>query len=317
MSNEQGGAPAPQATEAPVANAQENLNIEDALSGEESSENLEASSGKEGSKTKKVEEQKALEKKIKKLKLKVDGEEIEEEVDLDNDEYLTRQLQLAKMAQKRAQSYSQLEKEVTDFINLLRSNPKKALASEIVGLDVKKLAAEIIEEEIERSQKSPEALEKERLEEELKALKEEREKELEESRKKALAEKQQQDFERYDMLFEKALSTTDLPKSPYVVKRMADWMLLGLEHGIEVEPQEVANLIREEMQQELNQMFELMPEEVIEKFVGEKNFDRVRKKKLAAAKSKKAEAKPIIQEQKTEEKQELKKIKMKDFFGNF
>jgi hypothetical protein len=303
-----GSVPAPQAE---VVNSSENS--DEALEASpESQENVESAENPEASK-----EQKQLEKKIKKLKLKVDGEEFEEEVDLDNDEYLVRQLQLAKMAQKRAQAYSQLEKEVTDFINQLRSNPKKALASDIVGLDVKKLAAEIIEEEIERSQKSPEALEKERLEEELKQLKEERERENEERRKRELAERQQKEFERYDMLFEKALKGTDLPKTPYVVKRMADWMLLGLENGIELEPQEVANLIRDEMQQDLNQMFELMPEEVIEKFIGEKNFERVRKKKLAAAKSKKLESKPIIQEQKDEQKQEVKKIKMKDFFGNF
>jgi hypothetical protein len=303
-----GSVPAPQAE---VVNSSENSD-EVLEASSESQENVESAENPEASK-----EQKQLEKKIKKLKLKVDGEEFEEEVDLDNDEYLVRQLQLAKMAQKRAQAYSQLEKEVTDFINQLRSNPKKALASDIVGLDVKKLAAEIIEEEIERSQKSPEALEKERLEEELKQLKEERERENEERRKRELAERQQKEFERYDMLFEKALKGTDLPKTPYVVKRMADWMLLGLENGIELEPQEVANLIRDEMQQDLNQMFELMPEEVIEKFIGEKNFERVRKKKLAAAKSKKLESKPIIQEQKDEQKQEVKKIKMKDFFGNF
>jgi hypothetical protein len=303
-----GSVPAPQAE---VVNSSENS--DEALEASpESQENVESAENPEASK-----EQKQLEKKIKKLKLKVDGEEFEEEVDLDNDEYLVRQLQLAKMAQKRAQAYSQLEKEVTDFINQLRSNPKKALASDIVGLDIKKLAAEIIEEEIERSQKSPEVLEKERLEEELKQLKAERERENEERRKRELAERQQKEFERYDMLFEKALKGTDLPKTPYFVKRMADWMLLGLENGIELEPQEVANLVRDELQQDLNQMFELMPEEVIEKFIGEKNFERVRKKKLAAAKSKKLESKPIIQEQKDEQKQEVKKIKMKDFFGNF
>jgi hypothetical protein len=303
-----GSVPAPQAE---VVNSSENS--DEALEASpESQENVESAENPEASK-----EQKQLEKKIKKLKLKVDGEEFEEEVDLDNDEYLVRQLQLAKMAQKRAQAYSQLEKEVTDFINQLRSNPKKALASDIVGLDIKKLAAEIIEEEIERSQKSPEVLEKERLEEELKQLKAEREREKEERRKRELAERQQKEFERYDMLFEKALKGTDLPKTPYFVKRMADWMLLGLENGIELEPQEVANLVRDELQQDLNQMFELMPEEVIEKFIGEKNFERVRKKKLAAAKSKKLESKPIIQEQKDEQKQEVKKIKMKDFFGNF
>src|SRR5690348_18207496 len=42
-------------------------------------------------------------KRIKKLKLKVDGKEYDEEIDLDNDEELVRHLQMSKMGQKRAQ----------------------------------------------------------------------------------------------------------------------------------------------------------------------------------------------------------------------
>lgn len=311
MSEENSGTSAPEGTQAPVLESQENLDTLD------EGQDLDLASQEKPIAKKKVEE-KALEKKLKKLKLKVDGEEYEEEFDLDDDEYLTKQLQMAKMAQKRAQSYSQLEKEVAAFIQQLKTNPKKALASDLVGLDIKQLAAEIIEEEIERSQKSPEALEKERLEEELRAIKEEREREKEEARQKQLSEKQQQDFERYDRLFEKALETTDLPKTPYTVKRMADWMYLALDHGVEIEPQEVANLIYDEMKSELNQMFEVMPEEVIEKIIGENNLNRVRKKKIAAAKAKNASTQPIIGKPKeTEQKQEVKKIKAKDFFGNF
>jgi hypothetical protein len=228
---------------------------------------------------------------IRKLKLKVDGQELEEELPFEIDdnpeavEYMTRQLQMSKAAQKRMGEHAQLQKEVKYFLEELRKNPKKILADPSIGIDVKQLAAQIIEEEIANSQKSPEQLEKERLETELKTLQEEREREREETRQKEFARLQEIEYERYDTLMSKALETSDLPKSPYVVKKMADYMLLGLNEGIDVSPEDVLPLVREEIQNDLREMFAVMPDEVIEKIVGKDVFNRVRKKNVAKAKA--------------------------------
>src|SRR3990167_3492703 len=92
-------------------------------------------------------EVKEAEKKLRKLKLKIDGEEIEEEFDPEDNDYLTKQFQLAKVAQKRMGEYSALEKDVQEFFNLLKTNPKKVLTDPNIGLDLKEFAASIIEEE--------------------------------------------------------------------------------------------------------------------------------------------------------------------------
>ena len=96
---------------------------------------------------------------------------------------------------------------------------------------------------------------------------------------------QELEFERYDSLISNALDTSDLPKSPYVVKKIADYMLLGLNEGIDVSPQDVLPLVRDEIQSDLREMFTVMPDEVIEKIVGKDVFNRVRKKNLAKAKA--------------------------------
>lgn len=229
-------------------------------------------------------EKKEAVKQLKKLKLKIDGQEIEEEFDLNDDEYLKKQLQLAKVAHKRMNEKSAIEKEVMRFVEDLRKNPRKALSDPAIGLDLKKLAAEIIEEEIENSKKSPQQLEKEKLESELKTLKEEREKEKEEGRKKEFERLKEQEYERYDMLMSKALEKTDLPKSPYVVKKMADYMLLGLQEGKDVSPEDVIPLVREEITEDLKQMFAIMPEDVVEALIGKDVINRIRKKNIAKAK---------------------------------
>jgi hypothetical protein len=255
-----------------------------------------------------------------KYKLKVDGKELEEEIDFDNEEDISKRLQLAKVAQKRMSEFSQLEKEVSQFIQELRKNPKKVLADPRIGLDVKRLAAEIIEEEISNSQKSPEQIERERIESELQALKEEREREKEDMRQRELERLQEQEFQRYDTMISKALEKSDLPKSPYVVKKIADYMLLGLNQGMDVTPDDVLPLVREEISEDLKQMFAVMPDEVIEAIVGKDVITRLRKKNIAKAKAGtppqplKAQIKETGQTAPKEAKTD-KKVNYKDFFG--
>lgn len=225
-------------------------------------------------------------KNLKKLKLKVDGKEYDEEVNLDDDDYLTRQFQMAKMGSKRAQEYAQLEKEVKTFIDQLRSDPRAVLSDPSIGIDIKQLAAQIIEAEIENSKKSPEQIEKEKLQGELEAIKKERETERDAAKKKEFEILQKQEFERYDNEMTKALENhPDLPKSPYVVKKMADYLLMGLQKGMNIKPEDVVDLVRQEIKEDLKQMFAVLPEDVIEQLVGKEKISGIRKKKLAAAKA--------------------------------
>jgi hypothetical protein len=235
-------------------------------------------------------EAKAEAKRLNKLRLKVDGRELEEELpfEIDEDpeivEYLTKNLQMSKAAQKRMAEYAEYQKQVNALVDKLRKNPRAVLSDPSIGIDLKQLAAEIIEEEIANSQKSPEQLEKEKLERELQALRDEREREKSDFQRKEFERLQEVEFERYDSLMTKALETSDLPKSPYVVKKMAEYMLLGLNEGIELTPEDVIPLVRDEIQSDISDMFAAMPEDVVEKLIGKDTLGRIRKKNLSKAK---------------------------------
>lgn len=251
-----------------------------------------------------------------KLLLKVDGEEIEEEVDLSDEDYLKKQLQLAKVSQKRMQEYANLEKEVRDFVQALKEDPKKVLSDPSVGIDLKKLAQSVIEEEIENSKKSPEQLEKERLESELRELKRRHEEEQKKRQEEEFQRLEQQEAERYDMLMTKALEKADVPKTPYVVKKMADYMYLGLQENIDLKPDDVLPLVREEIQNDIKQMFSVMPEKLVEELIGSEVLNKIRKNRVAKAKSApKSLKKSVSDTGKTKEEKEAKKKTFKEFFG--
>lgn len=229
---------------------------------------------------------------LRKLKIKFNNKEYEEELpfEIPDDpevvEFMKNKLQMAKLAHQKAQEYAQLDREAREFIELLRTNPRAILEDPRIGIDLKKLAAEIVQEEIENAKKTPEQLEKERLEKELQALKEQYEREKLEAQKREFERLQAQEFERYDREIQTALDYAQLPKSPYVVKKIADYLYVGLQNGIDLSPKDVIPLVREEISEEIKDYINSLKEDEIEKIISKDLFDKYRKNQLAKAKNK-------------------------------
>ena len=262
-------------------------------------------------------------KKIKQIKGKYNGKDFVEdlpfEIDEDQAEYFQRQLQMARMGQHKAQELSQFEREVGAFLQELKTNPRKALSNPAVGIDIKQLAAEILEEEIMEAQKSPEQIEKEKLERRLKELEDEREQERQAAQQAELERLTEREFERYDNLMSSALEGSDLPKSPYVVKKMTEYMIQAVENGIDVEPKDVIPLIRNEMLGDVQELLRSMPPEMVEQLLGNDIITALRKQRVAAAKKPpvpvKSAIKDVAKEKASEPKQPEKKMTIKDFMG--
>lgn len=306
---------------APAANAQESANLSaeesqvegqlDASSEESEEENAkptEKSSKKDAAKAKEVE------KRLKKLKLKVDNKEIEEEIDLDDDEALIRHLQLGKMGQKRAQEKAELEKKVQKLIMELDSDPFEVMRQ--FGKNPDDIIEAYINKQMEQAKKSPEQIEKERLEAELKAMRDEREKEKETFKQKEIERLQQQAFQQYDVQMEQALSKSSLPKTAYTVKKMADYMLVALEAGYDVTPEDVIPVVQEELNSDLKEMFASLPEDQIEALLGEQVLNKMRKRRVAKAQeAQKLVGKPNVADTGSNSKEE--KVREKQSFKNF
>lgn len=269
------------------------------------------------------EEIKEQKKMLKKLKLKFNGKEMEEELPFEIPEeyadYMARQLQMAKLSQHKAQELSQFEREVTAFLQDLKANPKKALSNPAIGIDVKQLAAEILEEEIRQAQKTPEQIEKERLESELQALKEERERERQEAEARELERLTEAEFERYDTLMSQALESSNLPKSPYTVKKMTEYMIQAVENGIDLTPAEVVPLIQKEMESDIRELMRALPPEMVEQLLGQEIISSLRKSRVASAKKPpvpvKAAAKDVGNKTIQKQQEAAQKKTIKEFFG--
>lgn len=259
---------------------------------------------------------------LKSLKFKVDGQEFSENLPFDiedtpaNRKYMEEQLQMSKVARKRMGEKANLEKEVTSFLSLLKSNPEKALSQ--AGVDVKNMAAKILQREIDNAAKSPEQLRAEQLEQQLQELKEERDREKKESEAAELKRLTEQSYTAYENDVISELTKANLPQTPFVVDKIAAYLKLGVSQGLDIKVADVMPIVREEMMSDIRKMAQTLPIETLEEMFGSDVLGKIRKKNIAKAKaapsvtSKTAD----VGAQKIEKVEEpAKKVKFKDFFG--
>lgn len=182
---------------------------------------------------------------IKKLKLKVDGEEFEEEIDLNDEARLIKELQLARAAKKRMAEASEKSKKAWSIIEQFEKDPMELISKHPKGFEI---AEQILLKKLQDEMMTPEekaALTEKSELEQLRAWKKEQE-------DRALAEKAQIEEARYAEHYQKmiigALEQSQLPKSPELVKRLAYLIKKNEEIGIELDATDLANELKSEMQ---------------------------------------------------------------------
>jgi len=253
----------------------------------------------------------------KRLKLKVNGREIEEEIDFNDDDKLRELLQKGYAADSKFQEAAGLKKQMQAFVQLMQQDPIQALQK--LGHDPDKIAEMHMQKRIEEMQKSPEQIAQEKMQKELEALK--AEKELLEKEKFDAEQKRVQDqyARQLDEEITSGLKNSELPKSPYVVKRIAELMMLGLSKNKNISVQDVLPIAEKQIKGEIQQMFAAMPEEIIEKILGQDVSNKLRKRRLNKMKKSVETASQVKQTGKAEinankAKETVKPVNSKDFF---
>lgn len=286
-------------------------------------EELESSEGEQ-------ELQEELAQQIKRLKLKVDGEEIEEElpfeVSPEQAEWLQKELQLARVANKRMQESADLRKkdmatqrDIESFIQALKTNPIEIL--EQMGIDTKDMSEKRLQEEIKKMEMTDEERRIAELQKELQDLKSKEEaakKQMELQEQERLRNQYAAEYER-DLL--DAIDHSGLPKNPEVIQRLAQYMHSALKLGIDLNFKDLIPLVQESLQNDMMSLLGSLPIEQIMKVLGDDNISKIVGKK-AHKLGKKAPITPkSIQDTGTKKDKDdpfakkYKKVNMEDFFS--
>lgn len=175
------------------------------------------------------------EKERRKYKLKVDGQEIEAELD---DDDIVRELQLARAAQKRMREAAQVRQESQRLTAALKAGDLAALAEQ--GLDVAPLVERHLLEQAQRALLTPEQIRVQELERENAKLKESTEKEAAKAKEAAQQQADELTWRELEPKLLTAAQEFDLPRDPKTMELLASVGLEFLDAGVALEPRQVA-----------------------------------------------------------------------------
>jgi len=231
------------------------------------------------------ESEEVIQEMVREFSLKVNGKTLNKKLDLNDSEAVRKELQLAAAGRQSMQEAAELKKLYAQEIDRLKNDPYAVL--EELGLDADELAEMRIQQRIEEMKKSPEQIEHEKLKSELTAARK-REKELEDKASKSeMSRLQEKAAVELDDEISNALEAhQSLPNSAYTVKKIADVMLWAMDNGWDdVTVADVVPTVESEIRGDVNQLMNELPDEMLEAYIGKQTVDRLRQKRLKAAKT--------------------------------
>lgn len=230
----------------------------------------------------------------KKLKIKIDQQEYDEELPFEVDEnnkaqvdYLKRHLQMSKAAAKRMQEASLTRKQAEQFIQVLQNDPMKVLSDpRVMGNEkFQAIAEQFLAKKLQEQMLSPEDRKRIEMEEKLRNYEEQEKKLREDAEHKQIQQLEEHYAQQYQKTIMTALQTSNLPKNPFTVRRMAELMQKNLQHGLDLEPQHLAQLVREDYQKELVSLIGSSEADQIISMFGDDITNKIRKHDLAKFKA--------------------------------
>lgn len=238
-------------------------------------------------------EQKEMAKQLmKEFKLKVNGKDIIEKIDLNDEARIIKALQMEKAAQEAFQNQAALKKQqeemqnsLAEFIEELRNNPLAVLQHQELGVDVKAIVEAYLQNEIERSQKTPEQLALEEAQARLAELEEEKKLAQEEREAARRAQLEQEAAIQLENEIADVIEKGDLPKSKYISQKLTDLAYIAYSNGIDLSISEIAPLVKKQYLADMKDMLGISSDEIVEDLLGKDRIRSIRNKQIQSLKS--------------------------------
>lgn len=223
----------------------------------------------------------------KKFKVKVDGNEEEMELDLNDEAALIRHLQMSKAASKRMNEAATTRKQAEQFIQALQQDPMRVLNDpRVMGEEkFRAIAEQFLSKKLQEQMLTPEERKRIEMEEKLRTYEDQEKSQKQEAEAKQIEQLEQHYAQQYQKTIIEALQGSNLPKNPFTVRRMAELMQKNLQHGLELEPQHLAQLVKQDYQSELVSLIGGSDADQIIAMFGDDLANKIRKHDLAKFKS--------------------------------
>jgi hypothetical protein len=196
-----------------------------------------------------VTEAKRVEAERRKYRLKVDGQDVEEEL---TDEQIAVRLQKAHGAERRMQEAAEERKQLKAWIEAYKKDPFAASKDPYIGLDLEELAEQRLTEKytkhLEEQSMTEEQRELRRRDEEIAQIKAERDEYRRQETERAQAQLDERIFKETNDHFTSALEELGVDASNEAMYEMASIAKLNLERNLQLTPKQLAAEVRDRIE---------------------------------------------------------------------
>lgn len=217
---------------------------------------------------------------IRKFKVKVDGDELE--ID---EAQLIADYQTNRAAQARFQEAAKLRKSAEEVIQLLKTDPRAALRHPAIQADERALAEAILAEQLEEELLDPKDKQIKQLQRELQQRAADEKKAKDAAESEALTKAEAQYVESYQRDISAALTNGGLPVTNATVRSMTGYLQNALEAGYDMQPNQVVDLVKQDYQKQLKELFSASDATTIASLLGEDGLKKVRAADIGRLKS--------------------------------
>lgn len=269
-------------------------------------------------------EQKKVEAILKKAyDLQVNGKSKKVELDINDDKEVKKYLQKAMAADEKFEEAALTRKQAEQLVEMLQKDPLSILKNPALGLNIRKLAEDILLQDLEDQAKTPEQKELEEARNRLKAYEEEKAKLKKDHDESLLKQRQMENQKSTEESMIKAFDNSVIPPTPFAVRRVADILVSAIESGWEdATIEQIMPYAEEVILKELQDTVRKHGDpDKLEKLLGKDILDGYRKSKVSKLKKAPQTASQIGQstsgkkaeDDKKEQTQQPKKIKLSEF----
>lgn len=227
-------------------------------------------------------ESKEAEKEAKRWKIKAD----ERDWDLDESELLS-YAQKGIGADSRWQEAAKIRQQNNDFLKALRENPREVLSHPQLKLDLKKMAHDILYEDIQNEMMTPEERHYAEREAKLRAYEDrdmQSQRQQHEARQAAEDSRYQTEI---DTGIRSSLGSAKIPLTEFTYDSTIKYMQRAMQAGYtDVTPESVLQYVKRDYQKSQEQLFSMDPSEMLD-FIGEKGLEKIQKAYIDKVRGKK------------------------------
>jgi len=215
-------------------------------------------------------EQPEIQTEKRKLKAKVNGQEIEV-----SEEEILRDYQKYKAADANLKEAATLKKQLEGFVSYLKENPKEGLKQ--LGIDPRKFSEDTLMAFLEDEMMDPKDKELKTTKARVEELERKEKAEADREKEAEMAQLEKHYADDYSNKIIAALEAEKIPRTAFTVRRMASYMSEGLKRGVDLSPSDVSKQVKKDYSEDYSTIFMGMtPEEIVSVF-GDDLIKKIRK----------------------------------------